>query len=304
MASHLPWVVSHHTERGPARWEGDPMAYRGRHSLPRPARRQTLVGASGILAVLALAAGFALLQPLPPGPALADGSQPATTTRQGGSSPGATGAPSPAAPASSGRATEAPHAPGVTDLPTQLAAPRPTASRSETPAGDQPRAAAVLASPCRPTGLLIDALGVDAPVIEIGLERDGSLGVPAERDRRKAGWYPSVLAGAARGTVLMDGHTYRDGSAIFTTDSTRRAELGTVLRLTCDDGSVVSYRLTELRSDLTPETYPDFISDRRLYAADGPAQLVMITCTGWNPLRQVWDNRAVLIATPFAASSG
>ncbi|WP_404387368.1 sortase domain-bontaining protein [Humibacillus xanthopallidus] len=281
------------------------MAYRGRHTPPRPSRRQTLIGATGIVAVLAMAAGFALLQPLPPGPALADGRQPAPAALDEGSSPGSTGAPSPASSDGTGRT---PAGNGVTELPTrlptQLPAPRATASRPGTPTADAPRAAAVLTSPCRPTGLLIDALEVDAPVIEIGLERDGSLGVPAERDRRKAGWYPSVLAGAARGTVLMDGHTYRDGSAIFTTDSTARAELGTVLRLTCDDGSVVSYRLTELRSDLTPETYPDFISSRRLYAADGPAQLVMITCTGWNPLRQVWDNRAVLIATPFAASSG
>ncbi|TQM62843.1 class F sortase [Humibacillus xanthopallidus] len=263
------------------------MGYRARHSSPRAARRRTLISAAGIASVLAAAAGFAVLQPFPPGSALADGRQSSTSSSTSQLAP-ASAAPTPGAAAPT-RGSGGPRA-------------HTTAPTSPTPSGSA--AGATLAQACRPTGLVISALGVDARVTEIGLERDGSLGVPSERDRRKAGWYPSVLAGSPRGTVLMDGHTYRDGSAIFTTDSTQRAHLGMAMRLSCANGAVVTYRLTQMHLDLTPETYPDFVSSRRLYAADGPAQLVMITCTGWSPLRQEWDNRAVLIATPVAAASG
>lgn len=167
----------------------------------------------------------------------------------------------------------------------------------------RPRTTASAASnlqPCRPTGLAIDALAIDASVTEIGLEPDGTLGVPSEADKRKAGWYPSVLAGSSRGTVLMDAHTFRDDSALFKTDLKQTARLGMVLHLSCPDGRVFSYRLSELRTDLTPESYPDFVRARRLYASDGPAQLVMVTCTTWNVVRRVWENRAVLIASPLA----
>ncbi|MCU1537847.1 MAG: peptidase sortase [Humibacillus sp.] len=132
----------------------------------------------------------------------------------------------------------------------------------------------------------------------MGLAPDGSLGVPSESERASAGWYPSVLAGAAQGTVLMDGHTYRDGSAIFTTDSPRQAHVGMMMQVACSDDSVVSYRLSELHLDLSPDDYPDFVSRRHLYAAEGPAQLVVVTCTDWNSLTREWDHRAVLIATP------
>ena len=120
----------------------------------------------------------------------------------------------------------------VTDIP--AAAPTAVAPATTVPATSRvappPEAAAPAAgkahpgavSACRPKGLVIPEHAVDAPVVEVGLDDRGNLGTPEAADRDKAGWYPSVLAGSPRGTVILDSHTYVDGSAIFKTDFDRR----------------------------------------------------------------------------------
>ena len=112
--------------------------------------------------------------------------------------------------------------------------------------------------------------------------------------------FPSVLAGSDRGTVLMDGHTYHDGSAIFDTSFKDQVRAGMVMRLSCADGHTFSYRVSEIVVDLSPASYPNLVKSRNLYAASGPAQLVMVTCTDYLPAQRVWANRAVVIATPIA----
>ncbi len=153
--------------------------------------------------------------------------------------------------------------------------------------------------PCRPVRLAMAELGVDASVVTLSLTPEGDLGTPSDQDKTSAGWFPSVLAGAARGTVLMDGHTYHDGSAIFRPTFKQQVRAGMVMRLSCSDGHAFSYRIAEVALDVSPDAFPSFVAKRALYASDGPPQLVMITCTDYNASRRVWDNRAILIATPI-----
>jgi hypothetical protein len=152
--------------------------------------------------------------------------------------------------------------------------------------------------PCPPTRLDIPGLGVDAPVIKIGLERNGTLATPSDADKNKAGWYPTVLPGSSQGSVLMDAHTYHDDTALFKTSFKHTVGIGMTMQLFCADGRSLGYRISEIKLDLTPNTYPDFVMSRRLYALDGPPQVVMITCTDWDPVSRDWNNRAILIATP------
>jgi hypothetical protein len=174
------------------------------------------------------------------------------------------------------------------------------------PAAPDPQAPSTQASPttpvttpCAPTGLSIPELGVEAPVVQIGLDANGSLGAPSDADKKKAGWYPTTLAGAARGSVLLTGHTYHDETAIFRTDFSRSAHVGMTVQLTCSSGATFSYRVTEAKLDLQVGNYSAFVDSHHLYAADGPAQVVIITCTDWNPIRRDYDERGVLIATPL-----
>jgi len=143
-------------------------------------------------------------------------------------------------------------------------------------------------------------MGVDAPVVRIGLDASGNLGVPSDADKKKAGWYPNaVLAGSSRGSIIMDGHTYRDGSAIFTTSFDSTVRVGMTVGLSCGGGTF-PYRISELKLNLNVGDYSGFVDGRRLYAPDGPAQIVMVTCTDWNPVSGTYDRRAILIATPMS----
>ncbi len=152
--------------------------------------------------------------------------------------------------------------------------------------------------PCRPVRFAMTALGIDTSVVALSLTSDGDLGTPSDGDKKSAGWFPSVMAGAARGTVLMDGHTYHDGSALFTLGFAQQVRTGMVMRLSCAGGHTFSYRVSEITLDVSPASYPGFVTSRALYSADGPAQLVMITCTDYIPAQRVWAHRAILIANP------
>lgn len=147
-----------------------------------------------------------------------------------------------------------------------------------------------------PSALAIPALGVDSPVVKLGLEPDGTLGTPADADKTRAGWYPTVLAGSARGTVLMDGHTYHDNTALFKTSFSQSARVGMTMQLSCADGRTFTYAVSDMQLNLTPRAYTAFAQRRDLYATNGPPQLVMITCTDWDAVHRIWRTRAVLIA--------
>ncbi len=153
-------------------------------------------------------------------------------------------------------------------------------------------------APCAPSGLEIPELGVDAPVVQVGHDAYGNVGVTSDADKTKAGWFPSTLAGAPRGSVILTGHTYHDETAIFKTDFNRTAHLGMALRLSCPGVAPLSYRVTAAKLDLPVEDYAAYVDSHRLYATDGPPKVVIITCTDWNPIRRDYDQRGVLIATP------
>jgi len=151
---------------------------------------------------------------------------------------------------------------------------------------------------CPPTNLAIPDLAVNAAVVPVGVERDGTLGTPSDADKDKAGWYPSVLLGSDHGTLVLVAHTYHDNSAVLKTNFKQGARVGMSIQLQCADGRSQSYTASEVKVDLTLQTYPTFVQSRGLYASDGPAQLILVTCTDWNPARRDWDQRAIVIASP------
>jgi hypothetical protein len=196
-----------------------------------------------------------------------------------------------------------------------------TASRGAGPdaASPSPRMRTPQTTPSSPRGscrvgaparLHIPTLGVDAPFERIGLDpkgrRDASgqlpLGTPT--DRTRAGWYAAgPRPGSGTGTVLIDGHTYRDGSAIFKEDFASRIATGQLIQLRQDNGSTCSYRITKVwRTISSAHAYPQLVASQHLYDFAGPERLLLATCGGsWNAAAGNYDDISVVLAVPADA---
>ena len=291
-----------------------------RHGSDRVQRRPrgtTMIAVAGMAALLAGGLVVAARHPIAADVASVAPVDSAGTARYptGGSTLSAA-----ATPATSVTPTELPVAPALSptsSLPTTPPAPQPTepaapgvasavrpspppaAASESTPQAGRSAPAIASGEPCRPVRFALPDLAIDASVVTLALTADGDLGTPNDQDKTSAGWFPSVLAGTGRGTVLMDGHTYHDGSAIFPLTFKEQVQVGMKITLSCADGHAFSYRISQRVVDLSPTSYPPFVTSTKLYAADGPPQLVMITCTDYLPAQRVWANRAVVIATPL-----
>jgi hypothetical protein len=167
-----------------------------------------------------------------------------------------------------------------------------------------------LAAPCQPgspTRMSIPALGVDAAIETIGLDHraqpddsvQGPLGTPV--DKRKAGWYAAgPKPGSGVGTVLTNGHTYRDGSAIFQEDFAALVAVGQQIDLVLDNGSTCSYQISTVwRNVGAVQDYPQLVASERLYDQQGPERLFLSTCGGpWVESAQMFKDIHVVLATP------
>ncbi len=167
-----------------------------------------------------------------------------------------------------------------------------------------------LAAPCQPgspTRMSIPALDVDAPIETIGLDRraqpdstgQAPLGAPV--DQRKAGWYAAgPKPGSGTGTVLTNGHTYRDGSAIFQQDFAARVAVGQQIDLVIDNGSTCSYRISSIWREVDAVTdYPRLVASEHLYDMEGPERLFLETCGGpWLESAGRFKDINVVLATP------
>ncbi|MFM6850540.1 MAG: class F sortase [Terrabacter sp.] len=177
-------------------------------------------------------------------------------------------------------------------------------------AGSAAPTTAGLRMTCRagqPRRLAIPALGVDAAFEQIGLDRHGKrdangrlpLGNPA--DRTQAGWYAQgPRPGSGRGTVLTNGHTYLNGSAIFQRDFGRRVAVGQVIRIGMDNGSRCTYRVTRVWREIdAARDYPELVSSQHLYDFAGPERLLLATCGGsWDAAANGFDDISVVLAVP------
>jgi sortase (surface protein transpeptidase) len=134
-------------------------------------------------------------------------------------------------------------------------------------AGPKPRAEAA-----RPTRVRIPAIGVDARVIALGLNRDGTVQVP--RAFAATGWYRPGPEPGERGPAVIIGHLDSwTGPAVFARLSELRS--GNLIRVARADGSHVVFTVD--RVEHWPKS--DFPT-RRVYGRTRGAVLRLVTCSG------------------------
>ena len=211
---------------------------------PRPARAG-LLAAAVLAAVLAGCSGPVGARTPAPSPAKSTASPPAATADAPGSAPEA----------------------GDAAPPSAAPVPAPTDAADPT-AGLSPQQVAA----ARPVRLLIPRIGVDTPLVDLGVDADGALEVPT--DFARAGWFTRSALPGARGPEVIAGHVDdADGPAVFY----RLRDLGPGDTITVErgDGTPVVYRVDGV------EQHPkDAFPTAAVYGpAPGPV-LRLITCGG------------------------
>jgi LPXTG-site transpeptidase (sortase) family protein len=151
------------------------------------------------------------------------------------------------------------------------ARPRATGTpRARTPAaGSRPAAGPV------PVRLLIPAIGVDTPVIPLGLAADGTVRVPPVTAHDRAGWYRHSPPPGRTGPSVLLGHVTvgRHGDGVFR--HLARLRPGDRIEARLENGTAAAFAVTAVRT--VPKH--DFPVDDVYGNVDRP-ELRLITCGG------------------------
>lgn len=128
----------------------------------------------------------------------------------------------------------------------------------------------------QPTKLTIPTIDVDTNLMNVGLQNDGSIGVPPLQADSPAGWFDRGPAPGEKGPAVILGHVTalnQQGPAVF-------FKLGALrkndeISVTREDGKVAVFTVTRI----VQTSKPDF-SSIDTYGNTDDAQLRLITCGG------------------------
>jgi hypothetical protein len=123
-----------------------------------------------------------------------------------------------------------------------------------------------------PERIVIPAIGVDADVIDLGLQEDGTMEVPT--DFAQTGWFDRGPKPGRVGPAVIAGHVDdRSGPAVFF--RLRELEPGDLIEIHGEDGEVVVF---EVRGS-EQHAKDDFPTEKVYSGTPGP-ELRLITCGG------------------------
>lgn len=126
-----------------------------------------------------------------------------------------------------------------------------------------------------PVRIRIPAIGVNASLARLGLDRAGALRPPPDGDPGIAGWYGGGTAPGSRGTAVTTGHVdTRDGSTgVF-------YRLGAVTKGETIEIDRADGRTAVFTVDAVEVYDKDRFPDRKVYGTSGRPELRVITCGG------------------------
>ncbi|MFX0537526.1 class F sortase [Ornithinimicrobium sp. Y1847] len=151
------------------------------------------------------------------------------------------------------------------------------------------RAESASAAPVR---LRIPDAGVDAPVDAVGVQADGQMEVP--EDAARVGWYRFGPAPGHPGSVVLAGHVDDAWGRAGSLAALHEVREGAEVEVELEDGTTTTYRIGSREQVAKADLAVD-----RLFARQGPEQLVLITCTGeWSRLSGHYEDNLVVVATP------
>ncbi|GAA3854682.1 class F sortase [Streptomyces lacrimifluminis] len=172
------------------------------------------------------------------------------------------------------------------------APPQPSAAQARTqpahPESAVPESPALAPSP--PLRIRIPAIGVNAPLMGLGLTPTGSLDVPPAEREDLAGWYEAGTAPGETGTAIVAGHVDNaDGPSVFYRLGALKK--GGAIEVERRDGSTALFTVDAVEVYDTKD-FPD----EKVYGAAKRAELRVITCGGGYTPGSGYDGNVVVFA--------
>jgi Sortase domain len=142
-----------------------------------------------------------------------------------------------------------------------------------------------------PTRLIIPKIGVNAPVIQLGLNRDGTLATPYSPV--EVGWYKNSPAPGGNGSSIIVGHVdyINYGPAVFW--NLNKLGPGDSIDVDRADGSVADFKVNSV-TEYPQNNFPS----KEVYGNVSYPSLRLITCGGvWNNATRHYSDNTVIYAT-------
>ncbi len=148
--------------------------------------------------------------------------------------------------------------------------------------------------PFRPRTVALPGTTRPLPVIAPPRDAGNVPGVPplTAEGKWEFAWDASIAPGAPAGNVLLNAHTWPDGSALGNR-LLGRLEKGDRI-VVRGAGRKLCYRVTERVEVPAAQGLP------RYYATDGPPQLAIVVCSGRRLGPGDWEDRTIWFASPQA----
>jgi sortase (surface protein transpeptidase) len=141
-----------------------------------------------------------------------------------------------------------------------------------------------------PSRIRIPAIRVNAPVMRVGRDNDGGVGVPPPADKNLAAWYGGGPAPGQSGTAVMDGHVdNKAGPAVFY--NLGALHRGDHVEVTRADGRTAVFTVYGIEL-FAKSAFPA----KRVYDDTGRPELRVITCGGAFSRRTGYAGNVVVFA--------
>lgn len=134
----------------------------------------------------------------------------------------------------------------------------------------------------------IPKLGINAPVISVGLTGDGAVDTP--KNIWESAWYNGSAKPGENGAVLINGHSSANNGALF--GHLERLEVGDTMQLEKGNGEVLTYRV--VNKAIVPKDQVDMRAMMKPYGGASKG-LNLITCQGsWVSSEQTLTDRILI----------
>ncbi|MDT0347188.1 class F sortase [Streptomyces litchfieldiae] len=140
-----------------------------------------------------------------------------------------------------------------------------------------------------PTWVSIPAIGVEAPLTNVGLDPEGWMEAPPQEIQNLAGWYEGGASPGTRGTAVIVGHVDNAaGPSVFYGLGVLRP--GDEVEVIREDGLAVRFSVYDV-AVFDKEHLPEYV-----YRDTGQAELRVITCGGSFDQGSGYEDNVVVFA--------